>query len=103
MSFFKQLLMNFLRGNKWGGHHGSSGYGNNRHGYSKHGNYNTNPFADPIATQSSQTCPNCNAANLESARFCQGCGASLVGTTCTSCGAALAVGAKFCGQCGKAS
>src|SRR5712692_4909543 len=44
-------------------------------------------------------CPNCGTENPESAKFCNGCGASLFGV-CPSCATSNASGARFCSECG---
>ncbi len=53
---------------------------------------------------SGTACPKCTAVAAAGAKFCGGCGASMVpeGAKCIKCGAALAAGAKFCGECGAA-
>ena len=91
MGFLEKLL------GMMGGHHGR-GYGGGRHG--GYGPYQggTPPTVQPPP---SIACPKCKAANGDSARFCQQCGAALGPAQCASCGAALAPDAKFCGQCGK--
>lgn len=97
------LLDKLLRG-MMGGHHGSryGGQYGGKHG-GGHGGYGPYSGGPPPATPqpSGIACPKCGTANLESARFCQQCGASLQPAQCASCGGALAAGAKFCGQCGK--
>src|ERR671931_2682335 len=45
------------------------------------------------------TCPACGADNPEGAKFCNGCGASLL-RVCSSCGTSNASGARFCSECG---
>ena len=45
------------------------------------------------------TCAACGADNLDGARFCSSCGASLV-PSCPTCGAELPLGARFCPACG---
>ncbi len=45
------------------------------------------------------TCPNCNSAVPENAKFCLECGAALT-AKCAKCGAQLPNGAKFCLECG---
>ncbi|MDP2368136.1 AAA family ATPase [Rhodoferax sp.] len=48
-------------------------------------------------------CLNCNAANPDNHRFCEGCGASFslpVIQACPACGYACGLSAKFCGGCG---
>lgn len=96
MGFLERLL-----GGMMGGHHGR-GYGA-RHGGGYHGGYDPYPggTAPAAPRPSSIACPKCKAANADSARFCQQCGAGLGPAPCASCGAALAADAKFCGQCGK--
>ena len=44
-------------------------------------------------------CPNCGTENPESAKFCNGCGGSLL-PVCSSCGTSNASGARFCSECG---
>jgi len=44
-------------------------------------------------------CPNCEAPNIEGARFCARCGGEL-GLRCANCGSALASGDLFCSACG---
>src|SRR6266566_5161578 len=44
-------------------------------------------------------CPNCGSENPESAKFCNGCGGSLL-PVCSSCGTSNASGARFCSECG---
>jgi adenylate cyclase len=46
------------------------------------------------------TCPACQRANREGARFCDGCGTRLL-LRCASCGAPLRDEARFCDQCGR--
>lgn len=84
MSFLKHLLGNLL-----GGHHG-----NNRRGGDHHSGYYN-------SSTPTQACPQCRAPQAGHARFCDNCGASLLGATC-ACGSVLAPGTKFCAQCGKA-
>ncbi|MDA3925115.1 MAG: SPFH domain-containing protein [Kiritimatiellae bacterium] len=59
-----------------------------------------NPTAQPAAA--GVTCPKCSAVVAAGAKFCGGCGTSMIpeGAKCIKCGAALAAGAKFCGECG---
>jgi class 3 adenylate cyclase/tetratricopeptide (TPR) repeat protein len=45
------------------------------------------------------TCPRCQAANRDGARFCRECGAA-VGAVCAGCGAKAEAGSKFCDSCG---
>jgi class 3 adenylate cyclase len=47
------------------------------------------------------TCAACGAENLDGARFCSSCGASLV-PSCQTCGADVPLGARFCPACGSA-
>ena len=47
------------------------------------------------------TCPACSCANPASARFCAGCGVSLL-PSCPSCGAELLAAARYCNACGTA-
>ena len=56
----------------------------------------------PQAAAAGVTCPKCSAVVAAGAKFCGGCGASMVpeGVKCIKCGAALAAEAKFCGECG---
>lgn len=44
-------------------------------------------------------CPSCGVAASDDAKFCSGCGASLV-PLCPSCGHSNAADARFCDQCG---
>ena len=46
-------------------------------------------------------CLKCAANNRETARFCDGCGAQLLGQ-CPSCGTLARAGARFCDSCGAA-
>ena len=46
-------------------------------------------------------CPNCQADIAQGARFCSRCGKSLVGSKCPKCQAEVAADAKFCGNCGQ--
>jgi class 3 adenylate cyclase/tetratricopeptide (TPR) repeat protein len=46
-------------------------------------------------------CPRCQAANRESARFCEDCGARLA-VVCPSCGVDVTPGKRFCASCGAA-
>jgi class 3 adenylate cyclase/tetratricopeptide (TPR) repeat protein len=45
------------------------------------------------------TCPRCQAANRDGARFCRECGATFA-AVCASCGASVDAGSKFCDNCG---
>ena len=45
------------------------------------------------------TCPRCQAANREGARFCRECGATFP-AVCSACGATVEAGSKFCDRCG---
>jgi class 3 adenylate cyclase len=45
------------------------------------------------------TCPRCQAANRDGARFCRECGVTL-GAVCSGCGAKVEAGSKFCDSCG---
>src|SRR4029450_2367193 len=45
------------------------------------------------------TCPRCQAANRDGARFCRECGAPFPGV-CAACGAKVEAGSKFCDSCG---
>ncbi len=45
------------------------------------------------------TCPRCQSANIEDAKFCQNCGLAL-SVTCPNCGTANMAGARFCHNCG---
>lgn len=49
------------------------------------------------------TCPNCQTANPEGAKFCSSCGTSLAPPVveCASCHAENPAGAKFCSSCGQ--
>ena len=44
-------------------------------------------------------CPACGQANPESARFCAGCGGTLL-PSCPACGAELISEARYCNACG---
>jgi class 3 adenylate cyclase/tetratricopeptide (TPR) repeat protein len=44
-------------------------------------------------------CPQCQHANREQARFCEGCGTRLA-LQCAACGTELGPGARFCSECG---
>ena len=50
------------------------------------------------------TCPQCKKVNSEDAKFCEDCGAPVVGVLpreyCEVCGTVNHVGLKFCGECG---
>jgi membrane protease subunit (stomatin/prohibitin family) len=99
MSILKNLLGNLMGVNHQmgggGGHHGGS------KGYSKHGysSYTQTEQAPPSV--SNVMCPQCNQPNSSGARFCQGCGNSLLPTNCSGCQSTLPAGTRFCGQCGK--
>ena len=101
MSFFKNLLANWLGGNYRSGHHGNQ-YGS----YDKHGR--VNPFNPPPAApfnpanQATITCPKCRTINSADAKFCAQCGTALSPGLCSACNQPLALGDKFCGKCGKA-
>ena len=45
------------------------------------------------------TCPSCQTANPEGAKFCMSCGTAL-SAACPQCGTELPGGARFCLQCG---
>jgi class 3 adenylate cyclase len=45
------------------------------------------------------TCPRCQAANRDGARFCRECGATFP-AVCAACGATVEAGSKFCDRCG---
>jgi class 3 adenylate cyclase/tetratricopeptide (TPR) repeat protein len=45
------------------------------------------------------TCPRCQAANREGARFCRECGTTFP-AVCAACGATVEAGSKFCDRCG---
>ena len=45
------------------------------------------------------TCPRCQTANPDGARFCLNCGNALA-VTCPNCGAVVVSGARFCSNCG---
>jgi len=47
------------------------------------------------------TCPSCETANPQGARFCMSCGAALE-ISCPSCGTTASAGARFCMSCGAA-
>ena len=61
---------------------------------------------DPNAAKLSApaTCPKCQAALAENARFCAGCGTPVAATSgpkfCSGCGTQLQPGARFCQECG---
>ena len=62
------------------------------------------PGAQPAA---GPRCPNCGAAVVAGAAFCQSCGTRLVEEPppvrfCPKCGAQLREGARFCPKCGQA-
>ncbi len=48
-----------------------------------------------------QSCPECDIANLATARYCQQCGMALVASACFNCNQALSINAKFCTHCGQ--
>lgn len=57
-------------------------------------NYNQAPSA--------LTCPSCNTALPQGAKFCPGCGKPVVSQAfCTNCGNKIPENAKFCPNCGK--
>jgi Double zinc ribbon/Adenylate and Guanylate cyclase catalytic domain len=45
------------------------------------------------------TCPRCQAANRDGARFCRECGQTFA-AVCAGCGAKVEAGSKFCDSCG---
>jgi hypothetical protein len=45
------------------------------------------------------TCPSCQTANPDGAKFCMSCGAAL-SNACPECSTELPEGARFCYQCG---
>jgi class 3 adenylate cyclase/tetratricopeptide (TPR) repeat protein len=45
------------------------------------------------------TCPRCQTANREGARFCRECGTTFP-AVCAACGATVEAGSKFCDRCG---
>src|SRR3989442_6247560 len=47
---------------------------------------------------SGMTCPRCQHANPQGARFCEECATPLA-RTCSNCGTPLSVTAKFCHAC----
>ena len=47
-------------------------------------------------------CSSCRIENRKGARFCAGCGTTLVATTCPECGTQISPTAKFCDSCGAA-
>src|SRR6185436_13881238 len=47
------------------------------------------------------TCPSCETAIPQGARFCMSCGAALE-LSCPSCGTTASAGARFCMSCGAA-
>ncbi|MDD2599676.1 MAG: SPFH domain-containing protein [Kiritimatiellae bacterium] len=58
--------------------------------------------APPPPITTNVVCPKCEAMVVPGAKFCGGCGGSMLpeGGKCIQCGALLAAGAKFCGECG---
>ncbi|MBS7634270.1 SPFH domain-containing protein [Candidatus Bathyarchaeota archaeon] len=63
------------------------------------------PLFQPPAAQAQPMilCPRCGFQNLQTAKFCNNCGASLQavgGVNCSKCGALNPAGAKFCNNCG---
>ena len=46
-------------------------------------------------------CSTCGTENPVDAKFCNGCGASLV-RLCAACGTSNSPGARFCSECGAA-
>src|SRR5262245_4408622 len=45
-------------------------------------------------------CPDCAHENINAAKFCEACGASL-GPVCVYCGNRISLTAKFCAECGQ--
>ncbi len=86
MSFWERLL--------GGGHHRRDGHHGSRR-------YDTpDPAPRPSPVPAGVACPSCATVSAAAARFCQGCGQSLLPRGCAGCGATLLAGARFCGQCG---
>jgi predicted nucleic acid-binding Zn ribbon protein len=63
---------------------------------------------EPAAAAAGARCPNCGAAVVPGAAFCQSCGTRLVkeeppapARFCVHCGAELREGARFCPTCGQ--
>jgi Double zinc ribbon len=52
-------------------------------------------------TDRSVPCPQCDASNDASDRFCGQCGAAIETKRCASCGRTNAPDDRFCGQCGE--
>jgi len=66
------------------------------------------PPAPTPAAGAGERCPQCGAALVAGATFCQSCGAKLASEPapapmrfCPSCGAELREGARFCPKCGQ--
>jgi membrane protease subunit (stomatin/prohibitin family) len=60
------------------------------------------PAAAPAAQPQSKACAKCGALNVDKAKFCNECGASLKPSACPKCGNAVQPSAKFCIECGTA-
>lgn len=58
------------------------------------------PATGVVSPSAAPRCPSCGRFVRAGAKFCDGCGASLL-ATCPHCGRALRPGAKFCAGCGK--
>jgi len=54
------------------------------------------------AAVSTAVCAKCNAENAQNAKFCSGCGESMLppSAKCVKCDSDIAIGAKFCPECG---
>ncbi|HEV3124790.1 MAG TPA: SPFH domain-containing protein [Candidatus Dormibacteraeota bacterium] len=72
-------------------------------GFAGGGGGYTQPGGGDGGGSAAVTCPNCQASNPATAKFCSACGTSLTPkpAICPSCGAELGAGAKFCPSCGK--
>ncbi len=60
------------------------------------------PQAAAPANTPTATCAKCNAQNATNAKFCSGCGESMLppSAKCIKCSSDIADGAKFCPECG---
>ena len=54
---------------------------------------------EPSLEVTDMTCPSCQGANAEGAKYCMSCGTAL-SAACPQCGTELPAGARFCAQCG---